>query len=132
MPEEHADCPFCPADPSRVIGSWGSVYAIEDGYPVSAGHTLVIPYRHCATVFDLESAEWSDMHIAVAALKQRTDGLHSPDGYNIGFNAGVAAGQTVMHVHLHLIPRYEGDVPNPRGGVRGVIPHQADYTASSD
>ena len=132
MPEEHAGCPFCPVDPSRVIGSWGSVYAVADAYPVSSGHTLVIPYRHCATAFDLDSVEWSDMYVAVAALKQRMDELHSPDGYNVGFNVGLSGGQTVMHAHLHVIPRYEGDVPNPRGGLRGVIPGQADYTASTD
>ena len=100
---------------------------ILDGYPVFPGHSLVIPKRHVGSFFKLTEVE----RAALFALLDRTEELvaeqHRPDGCNIGINDGAAAGQTVPHLHIHLIPRYDGDQPNPRGGVRWVIPEKADY-----
>lgn len=125
-------CPFCAISPDRLVFATDLVVAIRDAYPVSPGHTLVIPRRHVATFFDATPEERAAIGEAVAALKDRLDAelLPKPDGYNVGFNAGEAAGQTVMHLHVHVIPRYTGDLLNPRGGVRAVIPHKADYLAS--
>ena len=98
-----------------------------DGFPVSPGHALIIPRRHVASFFDLTQEERQDMFNMVNEVKRILDDRFHPDGYNIGVNIGEAAGQSIFHVHLHLIPRYSGDVPNPRGGVRGVIPHKQSY-----
>lgn len=98
-----------------------------DGFPVSPGHALIIPRRHVASFFDLTQDERQDMFNMVDEVKRILDDRFHPDGYNIGVNIGEAAGQSIFHVHLHLIPRYSGDVPNPRGGVRGVIPHKQSY-----
>lgn len=104
------------------------VAAIPDLYPVSAGHTLFVPRRHVATWFDASPEEQRTIMLAVEAIKRRLDAsARPPDGYNVGFNAGVAAGQTVMHLHVHLIPRYRGDMDDPAGGVRHVIPSKGDY-----
>ena len=110
-------------------------YAIRDAYPVSPNHTLIIPHRHIPTWFDATR----DEHLAILDLidQVRTDllaGPHSkkigpPDAFNIGINSGEAAGQTVMHLHVHVIPRYTGDVDDPRGGVRFVIPELGNYKA---
>ena len=98
-----------------------------DGFPVSPGHALIIPRRHVASFFDLTQDERQDMFNMVDDVKRILDDRFHPDGYNIGVNIGEAAGQSIFHVHLHLIPRYSGDIPNPRGGVRGVIPHKQSY-----
>ncbi len=100
---------------------------MRDRYPVSLGHTLVIPKRHIASFFEAteeeQAALWAALHRARAGL----DAEHSPDGYNIGINDGAAAGQTVMHLHIHLIPRYLDDSDDPRGGVRWIFPDKAKY-----
>jgi diadenosine tetraphosphate (Ap4A) HIT family hydrolase len=95
---------------------------IRDGYPVSPGHTLLIPNRHVVDWFDLNAEEVVDLLTATRDAKIVLDSELHPDGYNLGVNAGVAAGQTVMHVHLHLIPRFVGDTPDPRGGIRHCVP----------
>lgn len=100
---------------------------MRDGYPVSEGHSLVISHRHVGSYFDLTETERTDLQLLLTQAKQHLDGLLQPDGYNIGINDGVAAGQTVPHLHIHLIPRYQGDLPDPRGGVRWVIPDKAMY-----
>lgn len=125
------DCPFCAISPDRIVLATELVVAIRDADPVSPGHALVILRRHVATFFDATPEERAAIGEAVVALKAQLDGelRPRPDGYNVGFNAGEAAGQTVMHLHVHVIPRYAGDLPNPRGGVRAVIPHKADYLA---
>lgn len=119
------DCPFC-IDPSPIVEN-SLAFARFDRYPVSEGHLLVIPRRHVADFFELTEAERS----AVFSLVQEAHGLvmskFQPTGFNIGINVGAAAGQTVWHVHVHLIPRYLGDVEDPRGGVRGVIPGKQRY-----
>ena len=106
-------------------------FTIRDGFPVSPGHTLVIPRRHCETYFDATPEEQAAIWTLVDETRRELDAVLDPrpDGYNVGFNAGEAAGQTVMHLHIHVIPRYAGDVDNPRGGVRWVVPEKADYMA---
>ncbi len=120
-------CPFCTLPPERIVLRNASGVLVRDGYPVSEGHSLVIPYRHTGSFFDLTEAERTDLLALLDQAKLEQDALHQPDGYNIGINDGVAAGQTVPHLHIHLIPRYHGDLPDPRGGVRWVIPGKAVY-----
>ncbi len=115
--------------PSRVdlVASTELTAAFLDAFPVNPGHTLVIPRRHVADPMDLEEAEWVDLW---AVARRVRDGLaeeHAPAGFNVGFNAGLAAGQTVAHAHVHVIPRFEGDVADPRGGIRWVVPDRAKY-----
>lgn len=120
-------CPFCALPEEAIVWSSALSAAIRDRYPVSPGHTLVIPRRHVATYFEATDEERADLCRGVTELKAGLDDELRPDGYNLGFNAGEAAGQTVMHLHIHLIPRFRGDVADPRGGVRGVIPSRQQY-----
>ncbi len=99
--------------------------AIYDGFPVSPGHTLIIPKRHVASFFEATKEEQGAMLDLLAEMRQRLQTERNPDGFNIGINDGAAAGQTVMHLHIHLIPRYAGDQPDPRGGVRWIFPDKA-------
>lgn len=122
------NCVFCQhCDDMKIIYKGKVWTAILDGYPVSEGHTLIIPNRHVETYFELTEFEMLSLHMAIKSVKNTLDEMYHPDGYNIGMNCGTAAGQTVMHCHIHVIPRYNGDVDNPRGGVRGVIPAKKDY-----
>lgn len=105
----------------------GYAVAIRDAYPVAPGHTLVIATRHVPSFFDTTPDERSAMLELLDAAKTQLQSEFGPAGYNIGINDGAAAGQTVGHLHIHLIPRYPGDVVDPRGGVRWVIPERADY-----
>jgi len=120
-------CPFCNPPADRIVDETRLVIALRDGYPVSAGHTLVIPRRHVGSFFDTTPAERAEILDAVARVKQVLDEQHAPLAYNVGINDGPAAGQTVAHCHVHVIPRYAGDVDDPRGGVRWVIPSKARY-----
>ena len=124
-------CIFCDLiksiDKDRVIYQDSTWIAILDGYPVSEGHTLLIPKRHCETYFDLDLVESDSLAAAIKVVKAILDARYKPNGYNIGANCGEAAGQTVPHCHIHIIPRYNRDVENPRGGVRGVIPNKQNY-----
>lgn len=118
-------CLFC--TPRDVTRQNPLAYATRDTYPVSPGHSLIIPFRHCPSFFDLTAEEMAAcMELLIAEQRARQDEL-KPDGYNVGVNVGAAAGQSVFHVHIHLIPRYRGDHPDPRGGVRHVIPEKARY-----
>ena len=122
------DCPFCAriaTDPA--LHQSGAVIAIPDGFPLNPGHTLVIPRRHVADLFALSPEEQADIWRLVAIVRERLLAEHRPDGFNIGLNVGEAGGQTVGHAHVHVIPRFRGDVPDPRGGVRWVIPARAAY-----
>jgi diadenosine tetraphosphate (Ap4A) HIT family hydrolase len=101
--------------------------AFYDGFPVSPGHVLIIPKRHVASYFDLTSQEREAMTQMMLDVKLKLDERFHPDGYNIGINVGEYAGQSIFHCHMHLIPRYKGDVVNPKGGVRGVIPDKQKY-----
>lgn len=120
-------CPFCDIDRSKRIYENDLSVAIYDGYPVNEGHTLVIPKRHVANYFELTAEEKESIWAAIEECKKVLDTTFHPDGYNIGINIGEDAGQSIPHVHVHLIPRYHGDVSNPRGGVRGVIPGKQNY-----
>jgi ATP adenylyltransferase len=122
-------CPFCTESvKSRIIEENGTVIAIMDKYPVTEFHTLVLPHRHTPDYFTMTSQERRDSEDLIRFLRneiQKQDS--SVKGFNIGTNHGQSAGQTIMHAHLHLIPRRNGDTPNPRGGVRGVIPEKMAY-----
>jgi len=120
-------CAFCTLPSARVIDENATAMVIRDGYPVSPGHTLLIPKRHTGSFFDLSTQERDDMLALLDCSKRVLDAELQPQGYNIGINDGAAAGQTVPHLHVHLIPRFEGDLPDPRGGVRWVIPAKAKY-----
>ena len=122
-----ASCPFCTVPADRVVAATDLTVTIRDAYPVSPGHTLVITRRHVETFFEATADEQAAVLLAVALAKVDLDREHQPAGYNIGINVGVVAGQTVMHVHVHVIPRYPGDVADPRGGVRHVIPGKGYY-----
>jgi len=121
-----ADCIFC--NPRReILAQNAHALAFFDSYPVSRGHALVVPRRHAVTLFELSDEEYAACFGLVLPLKDLLLARYAPDGFNVGANCGEAAGQSVWHAHIHVIPRYRGDVPNPRGGVRGVIPHKAGY-----
>jgi len=122
-----ASCPFCGLEPERILEETPLVRTILDAYPVSPGHTLVITRRHVPDLFEVTVAEREAIWEAVWRARDRLTAEHTPTGFNVGVNIGAAAGQTVPHVHVHLIPRYSGDVADPRGGVRGVIKGKARY-----
>ena len=107
-----------------------SAVALVDSYPVSPGHTLIVPIRHEPNFFALYPAEQAAVYALLSQVKSLIDEHHEPDGYNVGLNIGRAAGQTVDHAHVHVIPRYNGDVADPRGGVRWVLPANAAYWES--
>lgn len=121
-------CPFCINQTSLIESEL--FFVIEDRYPVSKGHILLIPKAHRIDYFALTSKEKIALSKLLEEAKLMLDALYQPTGYNIGFNCGESAGQTIFHCHCHLIPRYDGDVENPRGGVRGVIPAQQAYPSS--
>ncbi|RYY86949.1 MAG: HIT family protein [Chitinophagaceae bacterium] len=120
-------CPFCSVSDRLVLAENELALAFYDGYPVSDGHALVISRRHAAHYFELTTEEkhrvWDLVDEVVLLLKE----THHPDGFNIGFNVQEAGGQTVFHTHIHIIPRYEGDVSDPRGGIRHVIQDKGHY-----
>ncbi len=121
------DCPFCTLPSSRVVDRNEAGVVVRDAYPVSPGHTLVIALRHVGSFFEVTESEQSALLSLVASAKRQLDVEFAPAAYNIGINDGVAAGQTVPHLHIHLIPRYQHDDNDPRGGVRWVIPAKAKY-----
>ena len=122
------NCPFCSAESERdLIASSSLSIAFFDGFPVSPGHALIIPKRHISSFFDLSKEEQLDLLNLTDRVKRIVEERYNPDGFNIGINVGEAAGQSIFHVHLHLIPRYKGDVVNPRGGVRAVIPTKQNH-----
>ncbi|MDO8714186.1 MAG: HIT family protein [Polynucleobacter sp.] len=120
-------CPFCTLPPERIIDSNEYGLTIRDGFPVSTGHTLVIPKRHIGSWFEIDAKEQLGLLNLLTRAKIALQDELNPDGYNIGINDGPAAGQTVPHLHMHVIPRYKGDQDDPRGGVRWIIPEKAKY-----
>jgi diadenosine tetraphosphate (Ap4A) HIT family hydrolase len=120
-------CLFC-KDPRGVSLERELAYSARDSYAASPGHTLVIPRRHVASFFELTPEEIQACMELINEEKALIDTEFNPDGYNIGVNVGQAAGQSIFHVHIHVIPRYKGDVENPQGGVRHVIPKKGHYT----
>jgi diadenosine tetraphosphate (Ap4A) HIT family hydrolase len=124
----HADCPFCqPLPRERILAESDSFIAFYDGYPVSQGHALVVPRQHVASLFELPEPEYLQLWAQVVAIRWTLTEQFHTTAFNIGVNDGRAAGQTVGHAHIHIIPRYDGDLPDPRGGVRWVIPAKAKY-----
>ena len=125
-------CPFCTLPKERILGESRYAIWIRDGFPVAPGHSLVIPKRHIGSFFEATGDEKDALILLLDTAKAAADSEFHPAGYNIGINDGAAAGQTVPHLHVHLIPRYEGDSEDPRGGVRWVIPSKADYWSNRE
>lgn len=130
-PPVSADCVFCrELGEGHAIAEFGEAAALLDGFPVSEGHTLIVPKRHVADLFELGDGDIRDIWLL---LRQVRDEIIRRDpsirAFNIGVNSGTDAGQTVPHAHVHLIPRRRGDTPDPRGGIRGVIPEQMSYVS---
>lgn len=124
----HTACPFCnPTADRELLLESETAYAIFDKFPVNQGHALIIPKKHTANYFELSIQEQQACFLLLNEVKEIITKQFNPDGFNIGINVGEHAGQTVHHVHIHLIPRYAGDVEDPRGGVRGVIPNKQKY-----
>ena len=121
------DCPFCSMPHERILLSNLMGIVVRDAYPISKGHTLIIPRRHVGSLFDLSHSERDALFNLVEEAKRRLDKEFQPDAFNIAINDGPAAGQTVPHLHIHLIPRYQGDCVDPRGGIRWIFPDKADY-----
>jgi len=121
------NCIFCNPNEENIVLRNESGYARYDSYPVSPGHLLIIPYRHISSLFELSDDELMGLWSLVKTGKEFLDEKYHPDGFNVGVNIGEAAGQSVFHVHIHLIPRYHGDIEDPKGGVRGVIPGKMGY-----
>jgi len=121
------DCPFCRLEKHRIYLESECAVAFLDGFPIAEGHTLVIPTRHVASLFELPEEEQAAVWGLVAKVRTNLAVDFQPDGFNIGLNDGISAGQTVMHAHIHVIPRRNGDVADPRGGVRLVMPDKARY-----
>ena len=121
------DCPFCNIEQDRILWENDQAFVIYDGYPVSTGHALVIPKRHIGSFFETGTEERNALLAGLDYAKQIIDNDYGPAGYNIGINDGQVAGQTVAHLHIHVIPRYQDDVEDPRGGVRWIFPDKAKY-----
>lgn len=115
-------CLFCAPEPSRLLVSEDLVLALRDGYPVSRGHALIVSRRHVGSFGEVTLQEQAAMLAMLCRVRALLNDELRPDGYNIGINDGAAAGQTFMHVHMHVIPRYRGDRPDPRGGIRWIVP----------
>jgi ATP adenylyltransferase len=126
------NCLFCDFDNPELIEEGEYCYSRRDGYPVSQYHTLIIPKRHVASYFDLEEYEVVDMHKMLNKMRVRIEEWdETVSGFNVGVNVGKDAGQSIFHVHMHLMPRRKGDIDNPQGGVRGVIPSKRTYVRKS-
>ena len=122
------DCLFCNIPPVRIVLENELAYAVRDGYPVTEMHSLIIPKRHIQDYFDLTTEELIACDQLIRSLKDEiSNSDNSVNGFNIGMNSGETAGQTIFHCHIHLIPRRTGDVDNPRGGVRSIIPGMGNY-----
>jgi len=128
MSNQTKRCLFCNKKKQKIIYSSKLIFVVRDSFPVTKYHTLIIPHRHVSNFFNLNDDEFKDIF---KILKKEKISLMSLDkkitGFNVGVNAGVDAGQSIMHCHIHLIPRRKGDIKNPRGGVRGVIPSKQKY-----
>jgi hypothetical protein len=127
MPNISKTCPFCTSQESRVFLENDLALAIFDGFPISQGHSLIIPKRHVSSIFEIQKNELLGLFNLLTDVKNKLTEQFSPDGFNIGINDNEAAGQTISHVHIHLIPRYRGDQEHPRGGIRWIFPDKAKY-----
>ena len=120
-------CPFCNLPKERVFLESETTLAIFDGYPLTEGHALVIPKRHVGCIFEIPPEELASLWAQVTSVRNLLKERYDPDAFNIGVNDGAAAGQTVPHAHIHVIPRRNGDAADPRGGIRWIIPDKAKY-----
>jgi len=120
-------CPFCGIPKDRIIVANDAGTAIDDAFPLTWGHSLVAPKKHVSSIFQLPVHERTELWELVGKVRKLLLDKLKPDGFNIGLNDGSAAGQTLHHAHIHIIPRYDGDVKDPRGGIRWVIPEKATY-----
>ena len=120
-------CPFCAPPPEQILVEGSVAMVLWDSNPLNPGHVLIVSRRHVASWFESTTAERDEILRLVDDARRILTERHSPDGFNLGINDGAAAGQTVPHLHLHLIPRYRGDISEPRGGVRWIIPDRAAY-----
>ena len=129
----NSECLFCSITQERIVLENDLAYAVRDGFPVTEMHSIIIPKRHIQDYFDLTTDELLACDHLIRSLKQEISNLdNSVNGFNIGMNAGESAGQTIFHCHIHLIPRREGDVENPQGGVRGVISSKQHYIRKNE
>ena len=129
MPISKEQCLFCNKAKQKIVYSSKLVFVVRDSYPVTKYHTLIIPHRHVSNFFDLHDEELLDLNKLLKKQRQSLLDLDkSITAFNVGVNAGKDAGQSIMHCHIHLIPRRYGDIENPRGGVRGVIPSKQKYS----
>jgi diadenosine tetraphosphate (Ap4A) HIT family hydrolase len=124
-----ADSPFGEIDAGRIVWESESALAFLDGFPVSQGHCLLVPRRVVASLDELGAEEEAELWRAARSVREILRERYEPDGFNIGINEGPAAGQTIGHAHIHIIPRYHGDQPEPRGGIRWIFPDKARYWA---
>lgn len=124
-------CPFCNRDlfNQQIVGETKRFILFHSKYPVSCGHLLIIPKNHYENVFGMKKTHWNEFGDILFKAREWLDKRYGVKAFNIGWNVGVDAGQTIMHAHCHIIPRYKGDVDNPTGGIRNVIPEEADYRA---
>jgi len=120
-----SSCVFCTINES--IFDDNHFWIIKDNYPVSCGHTLIIPKKHILSLFDLDQQDFIHLHSVIKKLKLFLDQQYNPDGFNIGINDGKSAGRTIDHLHIHVIPRYLNDQKDPRGGIRLIFPEKANY-----
>jgi diadenosine tetraphosphate (Ap4A) HIT family hydrolase len=120
-------CPFCTIDPFRVYAANELAFALADNFPINTGHTLIVPRRHLVSLFEATEEERAALFDLLDESRRKLLEERSPEGFNIGINDGAAAGQTVFHLHIHLIPRYVGDCDDPRGGIRKLFPDRAPY-----
>jgi len=124
------ECLFCDEKNTkqhRVFATNPFFYARWDNFPVNKGHAEIVPKRHVSSLSELTKKEWGALFDFLKMVKQFIDNMYHPDGYNVGINEGEAAGQTILHLHIHIIPRYKGDVENPRGGVRNIKKPLVEY-----
>jgi len=126
QPPEIGQCIFCHLN-REIIAEARLSLAVFDSFPVSKGHALVIPRRHVATIWDMTDEEYAEAFLLVRKVKQVLHARFGTDAFNVGVNCGEVAGQSVWHAHIHVIPRYPGDIPNPKGGVRNIIPGKDRY-----
>ncbi|MCL7927545.1 MAG: HIT domain-containing protein [marine benthic group bacterium] len=124
------ECPFCTWPPDRIWLASERAIVVPDNYPAAEGHCLVLPRAHVGSLWDLSLDEQLEVWNLVAEARDLLAGRHAPDGFTVGVNDGLAAGQTIPHAHVHVIPRHLGDVSDPTGGLRGILPHKARYWES--
>lgn len=127
-----SECVFCNVPKDEIIAENELALAFFDRYPVNQGHTLIVTKRHVETYFDATLEEKDSITRLLIDVKKKLDEEFHPDGYNIGVNVGAAGGQTVFHLHVHVIPRYRGDVPDPRGGIRRIKKPLVPYAAEGE